>query len=178
MNNVRCVHEIDSFTDLHHVQFTKTFSENEIIVDHTFEEFATGDSTKETTVRRSTQKEELQFHDQTDLFLAFESIVELKKSSVLQGFHDFDFIQRFDSILFFGYWNKLCRQEMLRALLATFLHFTEFTSTRKGLGTEERRRETNLPRNSKSSYSSPIALFFFTVTSRGEKGGSMSRDER
>ena len=46
MNDVRCVHEIDSFTDLHHVQFTKTFSENEIIVDHTFEQFATGDSTK------------------------------------------------------------------------------------------------------------------------------------
>ena len=52
MNDVRGVHEIHSFTDLHHVQFTQTFSENEIIVDYTFEQFATGDSTKERTDRR------------------------------------------------------------------------------------------------------------------------------
>lgn len=37
------MHETHTFTDLHHIQFTETFSENEIIVDDALEQFAAAD---------------------------------------------------------------------------------------------------------------------------------------
>ena len=37
MNDITRMHKTDSFTDLHHVQFTQTFSQDEPIIDDTFE---------------------------------------------------------------------------------------------------------------------------------------------
>ena len=60
---------------------------------------------------------------------------------MLQGFHDFDFIQRFDPIWFFVNLNELRRQQMFGALLATLLHFAEFASRGTRRSTRERDEE-------------------------------------
>lgn len=126
-------------------------------------------------------REKLQFHDETNICFAFERIVKLKKSNMLKSFHDFDFIVRFDTVLFFVYLNEFSSEKMFSRFFTAFFDFTKFSS-------EQRRTRINknkskmilnyLPRNSKSSYSSVTDLFFLTVTTRGENGGSISTERK
>ena len=105
---------------------------------------------------------DVQFHDETNVRFRFESIVELEKSRMLQRFHDFDFVVCLQSILFFADLNEFRCQKMIRRLLPAFLHFAEFSSAKTTNRRVGRRRRTDRPRNSISSYSSCTDLFFFT----------------